>query len=135
MTDKEVMQMALDALESSRVFVTSREKIKHPEGTEWYDKRIEALRTALAQLEPEPVAWMYDWTTSDGEFIQDWTTSEAETLRDTKPNIISNIRPLYTAQREWVGLTHKEHMEIMTGTMTTSSRMAAVEAKLKEKNT
>lgn len=87
--------------------------------------------------ETEPVAWMYDWTTSDGEFIQDWTTSEAETLRDTKPNIISNIRPLYTTppQREWVGLTHKEHMEIMTGTMTTSSRMAAVEAKLKEKNT
>jgi hypothetical protein len=39
------------------------------------------------------------------------------------------------AQRTWVGLTHEEHMEIMTGTMTTSSRMAAVEAKLKEKNT
>ena len=38
------------------------------------------------------------------------------------------------AQRPWVGLTHEEHMEIMTGTMTTSSRMAAVEAKLKEKN-
>jgi len=38
------------------------------------------------------------------------------------------------AQRTWVGLTHEEHMEIMTGTMTTSSRMAAVEAKLKEKN-
>jgi hypothetical protein len=39
------------------------------------------------------------------------------------------------AQRQWVGLTHKEHMEIMTGAMTASSRMAAVEAKLKEKNT
>jgi hypothetical protein len=38
-------------------------------------------------------------------------------------------------RKEWVGLTHEEHMEIMTGTMTTSSRMAAVEAKLKEKNT
>jgi hypothetical protein len=38
-------------------------------------------------------------------------------------------------KKEWVGLTHEEHMEIMTGTMTTSSRMAAVEAKLKEKNT
>ena len=35
-------------------------------------------------------------------------------------------------KREWRGLTHEEHMEIMTGTMTTSSRMAAVEAKLKE---
>ena len=85
----------------------------------------------------EPVAWMYDWTTSEGEFIQDWTTSEAETLRDTEPTIISNVRPLYThppqrtepkvccqeydtclepctprgehlAQRTWVGLTDEE---------------------------
>ena len=37
-------------------------------------------------------------------------------------------------QRTWVGLTHEEHMEIMTGSMTTLSRMAAVEAKLREKN-
>lgn len=53
MTDREAMQMALGALESSRVFVTSREKIKHSEGTKWYDERIEALRTALAQPEKE----------------------------------------------------------------------------------
>ena len=40
-------RQALEALESSRVFVTTREKIKHPEGTEWYDERITALRQAL----------------------------------------------------------------------------------------
>ena len=44
---KATLRMALDALESSRVFVTSREKIKHPEGTEWYDERIAALKAAL----------------------------------------------------------------------------------------
>ena len=48
------------------------------------------------EAKDEPVAWMYDWTTSEGEFIQNWTTSEAETLRDTEPTIITNVRPLYT---------------------------------------
>ena len=136
MTDREAMQMALGALESSRVFVTSREKIKHPEGTEWYDKRIEALRTALAQPdvpescfgETEPVAWV-----SDREARMVWWNDKFTHISQAPPR----NTPLYTAppQREWVGLTHKEHMGIMTGTMTTSSRMAAVEAKLKEKNT
>ena len=91
--------------------------------------------------ETEPVAWMYDWTTSDGEFIQDWTTSEAETLRDTKPNIISNLRPLYTAppKREWVGLTDEDVAEagklnIEGERMLPYSFARAIEAKLKEKN-
>ena len=52
-------QQALEALEKSRVFVTTREKIKHPEGTEWYDGTITALRAALAQQQEQeqwPVA-------------------------------------------------------------------------------
>jgi len=65
------------------------------------------LEDVQQEMEQEPVAWMYDWTTSEGEFIQNWTTSEAETLRDTEPTIISNVRPLYThlPRREWAGLT------------------------------
>jgi hypothetical protein len=52
MTDlRAAAQQALEALENSRVFVTTREKIKHPEGTEWYDERITALRAALEQPE------------------------------------------------------------------------------------
>jgi hypothetical protein len=50
-TLREAAQQALEALEKSRVFVTTREKIKHPEGTEWYDGTITALRAALAQEE------------------------------------------------------------------------------------
>lgn len=77
MTDKELMQMALDALESSRVFVTTREKIKHPEGTEWYDERIEALRAALAQQDESDITyevWQYDeW--------QAGSNSKEETMR------------------------------------------------------
>ena len=128
MTDKEVMQQALDALEKG-AWDTLRGR-----------NAAEALRTAIAQLEPEPVAWMYDWTTSDGEFIQDWTTSEAETLRDTKPNIISNIRPLYTAQRKWVGLTDEDISGCINATASLDKGpflvefSKSIEAKLKEKN-
>jgi hypothetical protein len=49
------------------------------------------------EREQEPVAWMYDWTSDEGEFIQDWTTSMAETLRDTGKTVITNVRPLYSA--------------------------------------
>ena len=48
---KEALKLALETLESSRIFVTSREKIKHPEGTDWYDERISAIKEALAQPE------------------------------------------------------------------------------------
>ena len=58
MTKDEALKWALEALENSRIFVTSREKIKHPEGTDWYDERISAIKEALAQ-EQEPVAWMF----------------------------------------------------------------------------
>jgi hypothetical protein len=49
---REAAQQALETLEKSRVFVTAREKIKHPEGTEWYDGTITALRAALAEPVP-----------------------------------------------------------------------------------
>ena len=48
---RQAAQQALEALEQSRVFVTTREKIKHPEGAEWYDERITALKQALAESE------------------------------------------------------------------------------------
>ena len=49
MTDKEIMQMALDALDDGCGKYTDE-----------YRNLIEALRTALAQPEPEPVAWWHD---------------------------------------------------------------------------
>ena len=96
--------------------------------------------TAL-EAKDEPVAWMYDWTTSEGEFIQNWTTSEAETLRDTEPTIITNVRPLYTTppQRTWVWLTNEEHMQLAEEWGCLSADWvfyaAAVERKIKERNT
>jgi hypothetical protein len=91
-TLREAAQQALEALENSRVFVTTREKIKHPEGTEWYDERITALRAALAQQEPvAPYAWM-----AVGGTIWRRKTSEDDV-------------PLYThPPRQWRGLKEWE---------------------------
>jgi hypothetical protein len=49
MTKDEALKLALETLESSRVFVMSREMIKKPEGADWYDSRITAIKEALAQ--------------------------------------------------------------------------------------
>ena len=60
-------QAALDAMSVVRVFVTSKEKIKHPEGTDWYDniridldenivndiKEMNALKAALVEPKTE----------------------------------------------------------------------------------
>ena len=51
---KEALKLALETLESSRVFVMSREMIKQPEGADWYDSRITAIKEALAQSERDP---------------------------------------------------------------------------------
>ena len=89
------------------------------------------------EMKQEPVAWMYHWTTNEGEFIQNWTTSEAESLRDTEPNIISNVRPLYThpQQRTWVGLIPEEIEEIIENSIDKVDALIQTMDKLKEKNT
>ena len=51
MTQDEALKLALETLENSRVFVMSREMIKQPEGADWYDNRITAIKEALAQPE------------------------------------------------------------------------------------
>ena len=115
MTDRELMQQALDALESdcgATKFGAS-----------------EALRARLAQPEPEPVAWMYNGNLHEFD-PSDWAEGE--------------VIPLYTAppQREWQGLTDEEvgmltvfdglhHVEVPL----LADFARAIEAKLKEKNT
>jgi len=85
----------------------------------------EALRAALAQPEPEPVAWIKKDRSSIEVSIM-----SAEYMRN------EGFEPLYTApsQREWQGLTHEEKMEILTRSITAPSRIEVAEALLKEKN-
>lgn len=42
------VERAIDMLAGVRVFVTTREKIKHPEGTDLFDEAIRVLREHLA---------------------------------------------------------------------------------------
>jgi hypothetical protein len=61
MTKDESLKLALETLESSRVFVMSREVIKRPEGADWYDSRITAIKEALAQpTQIDPNQWAFD---------------------------------------------------------------------------
>ena len=148
MTDKEVMQMALETLEQMtpdwRTSIDKHEQLNNS---------IEAIRTALAQPESaecdggqcgiggyckecaktqpeqEPVAWMYSTT---------------GTLFDTCPQDADEgeFLPLYTAppKKEWVGLTDGEY-ELMAEKRVTNYFFNTldyahdIEAKLKEKNT
>jgi len=117
MTDRELMQMALDALEDVA------------DGAEESHKTvaaIEALRARLAQPEPEPVAWI----------------SHNAGLYHGKPDESLNPLPLYTApqKKEWVGLTDEEYEAMAEHYVTncyfdTLKYARAIEAKLKEKNT
>jgi hypothetical protein len=61
LTKDEALKLALETLESSRVFVMSREMIKRPEGADWYDSRITAIKEALAQpTQIDPNQWAFD---------------------------------------------------------------------------
>ena len=126
MTDKEVMQMALDALE--RALSDDQPYIVSCKQT------VEALRAALAQPEPKPVAFVvYDSESNDIVW--------AEAGMHLKQNT-----PLYIAppQREWVGLTDEDKNQIAKEAYNkvelTAWELAQrvgefTEAKLKEKNT
>lgn len=128
----EAMKMALEAMENSRVFVTTREKIRHPEGTEWYDERITTLRVAIEQAE-KPVAWMC----SDESLVHKGYSRFSRNCEGDW-----NI-PVYTAPpaapRQWVELTTEEMKEVADRFRLKPPNVPvafrAIEAKLKEKNT
>ena len=78
MTDKEVMQMALDVLTNKRYAPSIKET-------------TEALRAALAQPEPEPVAWRIRST----DPLRDWTLMYCYPRTEEKFSNME-IQPLYT---------------------------------------
>ena len=102
-------------------------------------ERCEYIRTsgtthwcalAAAPADQQPVAWMYTSHLKGNEryitrYQTDLTTYKAD-----------KVWPLYTAPRQWVGLTNKDIIEMWPETSTVGwDDIRLIEAKLKEKNT
>ena len=110
MTDRELMQMALDALESVRPYDV--------DNLYGLDDEITALRDRLAQPEPEPVC--------DKNPLGCWS------VRCQLGRVCKNTA---SPKREWVGLTDDEVYEIADISDCFEDIVEATAAKLKEKNT
>ena len=117
MTDRELLQQALDALQLTGIEYLTSKEIDHVDALEV------ALRARLAQPEPE----LFGWVKID-EVRQHFDTAGCGTIYKTGGE---DRVPLYAAppQREWVGLTDAEREEA------TGWSVEHIEAKLKEKNT
>lgn len=115
-TLREAAAMALEVLEES---CFPRMSIKH---YKLYDDAIDALEAALAQPEPEPVAWM----DSDGAV---YPMPETEGWRP--PHTLLYTQP---PQREWIGLTDAELEEFSNMQLGSYDLCDAVEERLEKKN-
>jgi len=147
MTDKEVMQMALD-------WFHWFQHGTNPNGAHVLEVE-EALRTALAQPEPKPVAWEV-WTIHNHIFfsigvqsfqINDVLEHQPEVLAEEFSEwLATQLRHALTQlsntappKKEWVGLTDEEYEEMAEQYVTncyfdTLEYAKNIEAKLKDKN-
>lgn len=152
MTDKELLQEALDALNNF-------DKGNH--GMRWQVPLVKALRAGLAQSEPAecdggqcgiggyckqcPKTQPDVPETTFGETKPvAWKMKGVPAFATSRPNDTDSIKwdALYTAppQREWVGLTDDEiirlrHLYDPTAHWSLDMFARVIEAKLKEKNT
>jgi len=116
MTDRELMQQALEALQ----YASDETKPENLYGCDCLIcKTINALRDRLAQPNQEPVGW-FGYDTG----VRVWF----ETNKGDDDSI-----PLYKAPRKWVGLTDEEINSIPDCEYMDFYK--AINAKLKEKNT
>ena len=133
MTDRELLQQALDALQLIGIEYLTSKEIDHVDAFEV------ALRARLAQPEPEPFEY---WNAVEGwvkidEVRQHFDTAGCGTIYKTAGE---DRVPLYAAspQREWVGLSNEEKkaicQEAANEDWTDLDVINATEAKLKEKN-
>ena len=114
-------QALVDADDTSEKRVDEMVKTEHGKKIEIAQAYQRGWDAAVAQQ--EPVAWMY--VNEDGECEQ----IEYGPVFDDP-----GVTPLYTAPKQWVGLTAYEIQEIHSGNQHWGSFACAIEQALKEKN-
>jgi hypothetical protein len=138
MTDKELMRMAMNAMENRngkpRLTATERSA---------YTAVCCALRSRLGQPEDEPVAWMVYIPSQQSQYVTD--DIDDPQLVDDLTNTDAELTPLYTHPQpvivtEWIGLTDDEIKGIIGAWGDTPIKgytrklFDQIETKLKEKN-
>ena len=124
MTDRELLQQALDAL----ISVWNMDK------TTKQVESIQAIKARLAQPEPEPVSWgVQEGANLHDVFLFKDEADEMCHLKGTHAKAV----PLYTApsKKEWVSLTLEEIQDILDCGRGGLIDIKKAEQKLKEKNT
>ena len=144
MTDRELFQQALDALEAAyhpdtkagEVMEAISARLAQPEP--WVKTYSGGKPNYTQPIEPEPVAWGVDEgegrciSLHDLYFVKEDADHMAE-LKGTHAKVVA----LYTAppKKEWVELTKEECFELCVKHKDAPfSLLVAVQAKLKEKN-
>jgi len=159
MDDRELMQMALDALKDAALCV--QHNSCPPDGGNDWDEQIEALRDRLAQPEPEPIKRSFSddvgrLLKAGKGFYDDGTPIDYKDIQlkiegvgeDTFECV--EVRIPRPPQREWVGLESDEQILEISKDVWGKDKLnrgrddhrpfyidfaRAIEAKLKESNT
>lgn len=124
MTYRELLQQALEVLD----------KISMGGSPEWADDVIPAIRTRLAQPDPDAVAWINPVTL---QYLKDKKEGVHLVYEDEMVNSIPLFE--YQPEKEWVGLTYEDIIKIWNKTYRNDNVLPttfamAIEAHLKEKN-